>query len=119
METYEFSDATQLTREQRSKVVQAMANGMIELFDKAMRPNVREQNIAMHVLVADASLVAIKKMSDDREDADCSELYTSLHTMFTTSDQSCEALLLAIGLAFMAGAQYGGVENVSNNDNDQ
>lgn len=116
METIEFSDATQLTREQRSKVVQAMANGMIELFYKAMHPNAREQNIAMHGLVADASLVAIKKMSDDREDEECSELYTSLHTMVTASSQSREALLLAIGLAFMAGANYGEVEEISNNN---
>lgn len=116
METIEFSDATQLTREQRSKVVQAMANGMIEIFDKAMNPNVREQNIAMHGLVADASLVAIKKMTDERDDADCSELYTSLQTMAEASERSREALLLAIGLAFMAGANYGKVEEISNNN---
>lgn len=116
METYKFSDATQLTHEQRSKVVQAMANGMIELFDKAMHPNAREQNIAMHGLVADATLVAIKKLCDERDDAECIELFTSLQTMVESSAQSKESLMLAIGLAFMAGANYGEVEEISNNN---
>lgn len=106
METYEFSDATALSHEERSKVVQIMAHEMTVLFDKSMTPNVRDKNIAMYDLVADASLVAIKKMTDDREDEECRELYTSLHIMATASSATREALFLAIGLAFMAGATY-------------
>lgn len=112
METYEFNDAIQLTREQRSKVVQAMANGMIDLFHKSMTPNVCDKNIAMHGLLADATLVAIKKLCDKLDDAECSEVYTSLQTMAEASDRSKESLMLAIGLAFMAGSKYGGVEKL-------